>query len=72
MTTSRCVSRATAEQALQFFHDRPADLILVDLEPAEDEAWSCCASFKENPPRPLTPVIALAAANDTPAKLARV
>jgi signal transduction histidine kinase/HPt (histidine-containing phosphotransfer) domain-containing protein len=60
---------ASAEQAQQFFHDRPADLILADLEPAAEEALKLLRQFKENPPRPLTQVIALAATNDTAGKL---
>ena len=60
---------ASAEQAQQFFHDRPADLILVDLEPAADEALELLRQFKENPPRPLTQIIALAATNDIAGKL---
>jgi len=60
---------ATAEQAQQFFHDRPADLILVDLEPAAEEALKLLRQFKDNPPRPLTHIIALAAENDITGKL---
>ena len=40
----------TAEQALQFFHNRPADLVLVDLESRKPKAGKLCASFKEHPP----------------------
>jgi signal transduction histidine kinase/HPt (histidine-containing phosphotransfer) domain-containing protein len=59
----------TAEEALQFFQTRPADLVLVDLEPADIEALELLRQFKEHPPRPLTRVIALAAANNTAGKL---
>ena len=59
----------TAEQALHFFHDRPAELVLVDLESEPDESLKLLRQFKEHPPRPLTRVIALAAPNDTPGKL---
>ena len=33
----------TAGEALQFFHDRPADLVLVDLEPAAEEGSGVAA-----------------------------
>ncbi len=59
----------TAEEALQFFQTRPADLVLVDLEPADTEGLELLRQFKEHPPRPLTRVIALAAANNTADKL---
>ena len=58
----------TAEQAMHFFHDRPADLVLVDLELAEAEGWKMLHHFKEHPPRPVTRVIALTA-NDMSVKL---
>ncbi len=54
----------TAGQALHFFHDLPADLVLVDLDPAEAEGLELLRHFKEYPPRPVTRVIALTAAND--------
>ena len=59
----------TTEQALQFFHDRPADLVLVDLESAAVEGLELLRQFKKHPPKPLTRVIALVAANDTAGKL---
>ncbi|MDD5140503.1 MAG: response regulator [Verrucomicrobiales bacterium] len=59
----------TAEQALHFFHDRPADLVLVDLEQAEAEGLKLLRQFKEHPPRPVTRVIALVAASDMAGKL---
>ena len=59
----------TAEQALHFFHDRPADLMLVDLDSEREESLKLLSQFKEHPPRPLTRVIALTAAGDTPGKL---
>ena len=42
----------TAEQALHFFQNSPADLVLVDLESAEDEGLKVLRQFKEYPPRP--------------------
>jgi signal transduction histidine kinase/DNA-binding LytR/AlgR family response regulator len=59
----------TAEQALQFFHDRPADFVLVDLEPAFAEGWQLLHQYKEHPPRPHALVVALVAASDTVGKL---
>ncbi len=59
----------TAAEALQFFHDRPADLVLADLEPSGEEGLELLREFMENPPRPLTRVIALTAAADTAGKL---
>ena len=55
----------TAEQAYQFFHDRPADLVLVDLDPAPAEGLEVLRHFQEFPPRPPARFIALAAASDT-------
>jgi len=59
----------TAAEGQQLFHDRPADLVLVDLEPSDTEGLELLRQFKEHPPRPLTCVIALAAAHDTAGKL---
>jgi signal transduction histidine kinase/HPt (histidine-containing phosphotransfer) domain-containing protein len=59
----------TSEEALQFFHDRPADLVLVDLEPTFAEGFKLLRHFKEHPSKPLTRVIALTAANDITGKL---
>ena len=59
----------TAEQTLHFFQNRPADLVLVDLESAEAEGLKVLHQFKEYPPRPLTRIIALTAAGDTAVKL---
>jgi signal transduction histidine kinase/HPt (histidine-containing phosphotransfer) domain-containing protein len=59
----------TTEQALQFFHNRPTDLVLVDLEPSDAMGLELLRHFKEYPPKPLTRVIALAAANNSAGKL---
>src|SRR5271170_5206400 len=59
----------SSEQALQFFHDRPADLVLVDLESANAGGSELLRQFKDHPPRPHAPVIALVAADDTAEKL---
>ena len=59
----------TAEQAMQFFHDRPADLVLVDLESSEAEGLQVLREFKEYPPRPRVLVLALTAADDKAGKL---
>jgi signal transduction histidine kinase/HPt (histidine-containing phosphotransfer) domain-containing protein len=60
---------STAAEALQFFHDRPADLALVNLEPSGAEGLELLRHFKEFPPRPFTRIIALTAATDTAGKL---
>jgi signal transduction histidine kinase/HPt (histidine-containing phosphotransfer) domain-containing protein len=59
----------STEQALQFFHDRPADLVLVDLESANADGSELLRQFKEHPPRPHALVVALVAANNTAGKL---
>jgi signal transduction histidine kinase/HPt (histidine-containing phosphotransfer) domain-containing protein len=59
----------TAEEALQFFHNRPADLVLVDLESSATEGSEILRQFKEHPPQPLALVIALTAAGDKAGKL---
>jgi signal transduction histidine kinase/HPt (histidine-containing phosphotransfer) domain-containing protein len=59
----------TTEQALQFIHDRPADLVLVDLESADADGSELLRQFKEHPPRPHALIVALVAVNDTAAKL---
>ena len=59
----------TAEQALDFCHDRPAELVLVDLESLTAEGLQLMHHIKEHPLRPLTRVIALTAAGDTAGKL---
>jgi signal transduction histidine kinase/HPt (histidine-containing phosphotransfer) domain-containing protein len=59
----------STEQALQFFHDRPADLVLVDLEPSFADGSELLRQFKEHPPRPHALVIALVAGDDTAGKL---
>jgi signal transduction histidine kinase/HPt (histidine-containing phosphotransfer) domain-containing protein len=59
----------TFEAALQFFQERPADLVLVDLESANAEGLKLLRQFKEYPPKPLTRIIALTAANDSAGKL---
>jgi signal transduction histidine kinase/HPt (histidine-containing phosphotransfer) domain-containing protein len=58
-----------AGQAQQFFHDRPADLVLVDLEPTFADGLELLRQFHEHPPRPHARIIALVAANDTAGKL---
>jgi signal transduction histidine kinase/HPt (histidine-containing phosphotransfer) domain-containing protein len=58
-----------AEQAVHLFQDRPADLVLVDLESAEAEGLKLLQQFKAHPPRPVTRVIALTAGSDTERKL---
>jgi len=59
----------TAEQAMRFFKDRPADIVLVDLVTAEIEGVKLLRQFKEHPPRPATRVIALTAADNNVSKL---
>jgi signal transduction histidine kinase/HPt (histidine-containing phosphotransfer) domain-containing protein len=59
----------STEQALQFFHDRPADLVLVDLEPTFADGLELLRQFKEHPPRPHARIIALIVASDTAGKL---
>ena len=59
----------TAAEALQFFYDYPADLLLVDLDVSATEGLELLRQFKEHPPRPLTRVIALTAAADMAGKL---
>ena len=54
----------TTEQVLQFLHDRPADLVLVDLEPPGTVGLELL-NQAEKP----VPVIALVAANDMADKL---
>ena len=60
---------STSEQALKFFNDRPADLVLVDLASAEAEGLMLLRRFQEHPPRPVTRVIAFTAAGDRAGKL---
>ncbi len=59
----------TASRAVQFIQDLPADLLLVDLEPAADEGLELLRQFREQPPQPPAFVIALAADGDTAGKL---
>jgi signal transduction histidine kinase/HPt (histidine-containing phosphotransfer) domain-containing protein/BarA-like signal transduction histidine kinase len=59
----------TADQALQFIHELPADLVLVDLGTAAAEGLELLRQLKEKPPQPPAFVIALAAANDKAGKL---
>jgi signal transduction histidine kinase/HPt (histidine-containing phosphotransfer) domain-containing protein len=59
----------TSTQALQLFYDRPADLMLVDLESAGSEGFQLLQQFKEHPPRPVPCVIAITAADTTAVKL---
>jgi signal transduction histidine kinase/HPt (histidine-containing phosphotransfer) domain-containing protein len=59
----------TADQALDSFHTRSPELVLVDLESAAAEGLKLLQQFKEHPPQPLTRVIALTAASDTSGKL---
>ena len=58
-----------AGQALQFIHDLPADLVLVDLELADNEGFGLLSQFKEHPPQSATIIIALAAAEDMTGQL---
>jgi signal transduction histidine kinase/HPt (histidine-containing phosphotransfer) domain-containing protein len=59
----------SAGQAIQFIHDRPADLVLVDLESAEAESLELLRQLRELPPQPPSLVIALVPADDKAAKL---
>jgi signal transduction histidine kinase/HPt (histidine-containing phosphotransfer) domain-containing protein len=58
-----------AGQALQFIHDLPADLVLVDLELADNEGFGLLSQFQKHPPQSATIVVALAAAGDTTGQL---
>ncbi len=57
------------DEVLEMLHHRPADIVLVDLEPAEAGGLELLRQLKEHPPRPHTLVIALTAANDVAGKL---
>src|SRR5450432_4576269 len=59
----------TGAEALQLFNERPADLVLVDLESSQAGGYELLRQFKENPPIPAALVIALTAADDTKDKL---
>jgi len=59
----------TAGQALQFIHDLPADIVLVDLESAGAEGLELLRQFQDQPPQPPMLVMALTAAQDTAGKL---
>ncbi len=69
MTTSCCGLRATPGRRCNFIHDLPADLVLVDLELADNEGFGLLSQFKEHPPQSPTIIIALAAADDTTGQL---
>ncbi|MEI9863206.1 MAG: response regulator [Limisphaerales bacterium] len=59
----------SAEQTTEFLHDRPVDLLLVDLESMAGEGQELLRQLKEQPPQPPAFVIALTAANDTAGKI---
>ena len=59
----------TAAQAQQFIHDRPADIVLADLESMPDEGAELLRQLKDQPPLPPALVLALTAVDNTAAKL---
>ena len=59
----------TGADALQFFNERPADLVLVDLDSPQAGGYELLRHFKENPPMPAALVIALTATDDAKDKL---
>src|ERR1700709_209910 len=59
----------TAEQAMQFILDRPADLVLVDLQTENPEGLDLLRQLKEQPPRLAALTIGLTGADDSAAKL---
>jgi len=58
-----------ADEMFQSFHERPADLILVDLETLEAAGFELLRELKQNPLIPFTLVLALTVASDTETKL---
>jgi signal transduction histidine kinase/two-component SAPR family response regulator/HPt (histidine-containing phosphotransfer) domain-containing protein len=58
-----------ADEMLQSFHERPADLILVDLETPESASFESLCELQQNPLTPFAVLTALTAANDTETKL---
>jgi signal transduction histidine kinase/HPt (histidine-containing phosphotransfer) domain-containing protein len=62
-------SARTAAEALKFFGENSADLVLVDLESSEAGGFELLHQLKEHPPMPSPLVIALAAADDKAGKL---
>jgi signal transduction histidine kinase/AmiR/NasT family two-component response regulator/HPt (histidine-containing phosphotransfer) domain-containing protein len=59
----------TSEQALQFFDNLPADIVLVDLEASEAGGLKVLREFNEHPLRPRALVLALMATDDKATKL---
>jgi len=58
-----------AAEALQFLHNSPADLVLVDLVSANEEGFAFLQQLQENPPSTFTLVAALTNEGDTVGKL---
>jgi signal transduction histidine kinase/HPt (histidine-containing phosphotransfer) domain-containing protein len=58
-----------AEDAVQLFQERPADLVLVDLVPSKIEGLEFLRRFKEHPPKMPALILALTAASDNECKL---
>jgi signal transduction histidine kinase/HPt (histidine-containing phosphotransfer) domain-containing protein len=58
-----------ADEMLQSFHERPADLILVDLEMSEPSGFESLRELQQNPLIPFAVIIALTATNDTETQL---
>jgi signal transduction histidine kinase/two-component SAPR family response regulator/HPt (histidine-containing phosphotransfer) domain-containing protein len=57
------------EELFHSFHERAADLILVDLDTLEAAGFELLRELQQNPLTPFTLVIALTAASDTETKL---
>jgi signal transduction histidine kinase/HPt (histidine-containing phosphotransfer) domain-containing protein len=62
-------SARKADEAMKIIHDRPADIVLVDLESSQKEGFELLRRLNDNPPAPRTLVIALTAAGNTVDKL---
>jgi signal transduction histidine kinase/YesN/AraC family two-component response regulator len=58
-----------ADEMFQFFHERAADMILVDLETLEDAGLELLRELQQNPLTPFAVVNALTDENDTQIKL---
>ncbi|MGH7989194.1 MAG: response regulator, partial [Limisphaerales bacterium] len=58
-----------ADEMFQFFHERSADIILVDLETLKVAGFELIRELQQNPLTPFVIVIALTAENDTQTKL---